>query len=75
MSENARGLRAQVPVDGPCAVLFDVEGVIAFPDRLALARGLKAIDPSLDPQALADLRHRVDLYPLWEQFSRGELTS
>ncbi|MFI0607175.1 MAG: HAD-IA family hydrolase [Anaerolineae bacterium] len=53
--------------------IFDVEGVIAFPDRSALAVGLAALDPALTPEGLHALRHAPDLYPLWQAFSTGSL--
>lgn len=61
----------QTPLGG---VIFDVEGVIAFPDAAALADGLRAISPELSPAALSALRHGADLYPLWQAYSVGAVS-
>lgn len=55
-------------------VVFDVEGVIAFPDEAALSDGLYAIHPDLSPAVLSALRHGPNLYPLWQDYSVGRLS-
>jgi putative hydrolase of the HAD superfamily len=55
------------------AAIFDVEGVIAFPDQEALASGLAEIDPSLTLERLHGIRHSPDLYPMWQAYSTGDM--
>ena len=55
------------------AAIFDVEGVIAFPDQEALASGLAEIDPTLTPERLNEIRHSPDLYPMWQAYSTGDM--
>jgi putative hydrolase of the HAD superfamily len=56
------------------ALIFDVEGVIARPDRAAADRGLAALAPGLNSESLHRARNRADTYPLWQQFSIGAIS-
>ncbi|MCB0215009.1 MAG: HAD family phosphatase [Caldilineae bacterium] len=56
------------------ALLFDVEGVIAQPDRAAADRGLAGLAAGLDSRAVHAARNRPETYPLWERYSTGCLT-
>ncbi len=54
-------------------LLFDVEGVIARPDRAAADRRLAALAPGLDAARLHEARNRPETYPLWQDYSRGHM--
>lgn len=63
------------PMPAPLqALIFDVEGVIARPDRAAATLGLAALAPGLDSEGLHAARNRADTYPLWQRFSIGAIT-
>ena len=56
------------------ALLFDVEGVIAQPDRSAADLGLADLVAGLDSQAVHAARNQPETYPLWERYSIGCMT-
>jgi len=56
------------------ALLFDVEGVIARPDRAAADRRLAALSPGLDSAAVHEARNRPTMYALWQRYSIGQVS-
>lgn len=56
------------------ALLFDVEGVIAHPDRETLDDRLRDLAPGIDSFRLDAARNTERTYALWQRYSRGVLS-